>query len=224
MAPTFEELRAQSDNTNNVRKSLGALIFLAPLTVQLIESLTDETGGIVALPEGYRSLGLFSRDGMSFARETDTEATEAHGYMSPVREDITSIARTITATAYEIDKRLVREISDGVDLSDVEAVNGEIAYEEPEVPVNRRWRLLAISRDVNKRTGLDILRANYYPQVELNSMPDEEWGQDALAAELSFTNYLDQDAGYARKRFLAGPGLDPKALGYKAEAGGGGGE
>jgi hypothetical protein len=211
---TFEELRSQSDRTNNVRKSLGALIFVAPLTVAVIDSLTDETGGIVALPDGYRSLGLFSRDAISFARETDTEATEAHGYMSPVREDITSISRTITATAYEVDRRIIREISDGVDLSAVTPTGNEISYEEPEVPVNRRWRLLAISRDINKSTGLDILRANFYPQVEVNSMPAEEWGDDALSAELSFTNYLDQDAGYARKRFLAGPGLDPVALGF----------
>ncbi len=216
MMATFEELRAQSDNTNNVRKSLGALIFVAPLTVAPIDSLTDADGTIVPLADGYRSLGLFSRDAISFARETDTEATEAHGYMSPVREDITSISRTITATAYEIDRRIIREISDGVDLSEITPTGNEIAYEEPEVPVNRRWRLLAISRDVNKRTGLDILRANFYPQVELNSMPAEEWGQDALSAELSFTNYLDQEAGYARKRFLAGPGLDPAALGFTA--------
>ncbi|MCZ4325671.1 hypothetical protein [Brachybacterium paraconglomeratum] len=211
---TFEELRSQSDRTNNVRKSLGALIFVAPLTADLILSLTSEDGAIAPLPDGYRSMGLFSRDAISFERETDTEATEAHGYMSPVREDITSISRTITATAYEVDRRLIREISDGVDLSAVEAVNGEISYEESEVPVNKRWRLLAISRDINKRTGLDILRANFYPQVELNSMPSEEWGDDALSAELTFTNYLDEDAGYARKRFLAGPGLDPVALGF----------
>src|SRR5690606_34316765 len=113
---TIEELRSQSDRTNNVRKSLRARIFAAPLTVEVIDSLTDETGGIVALPDGSRSLGLFSRDAISLARETDTEATEAHGYMSPVREDITSISRTITATAYEVDRRIIREISDGVDL------------------------------------------------------------------------------------------------------------
>lgn len=211
---TFEELRAQSDNTNNVRKTLGALIFLAPLTADLITTLTDEDGSIKPLPEEFFSLGLFSRDAISFARESDTEATEALGYMSPVREDISSISRTITATAYEVDKRRIREIADGTDLSDVVAVNGEIAYDEPEVPVNRRWRLLAIGRDVNKRTGQDILRANFYPQVELNSMPGEEWGTDALSQELAFTNYLDQDAGYARRRFLAGPGLDPVALGF----------
>lgn len=216
MAPTFEELRAQSDNTNNVRKTLGALIFLAPLTSTLITTLTDVDGSVKALPDGYRSLGLFSRDGISFPRESESEPTEALGYMSPVREDISSISRQITATAYEVDNRMIREIADGIDLSGVTAVNGEIAYDEPEVPVNRRWRLLAIGRDINKRTGLDILRANFYPQVELNSMPGEDWGTDALAQELAFTNYLDQDAGYARRRILAGPGLDPVALGYEA--------
>lgn len=93
---------------------------------------------------------------------------------------------------------------------------GEIAYDEPEVPVNRRWRLLAIGRDINKRTGEDILRANFYPEVELNAMPGEEWGTDALSQELSFTNYLNNEAGYARRRILAGPGLDPVALGFSS--------
>lgn len=217
MMATFEELRAQSDNTNNVRKTLGAVVYLAPLTAPLIESLSEAGGTVKAIPEGYVPLGLFSRDAITFERETDTETTEALGYMSPVREDISSISRRITMTAYEIDKKLIREITDGTDLSAVTATeSGEIAYEEPEVPVNRRWRLLAIGRDINKRTGLDILRANFYPQVELNSMPNEEWGTDALSAELSFTNYLDSEAGYARKRFLAGPGLDAKALGFDA--------
>lgn len=214
---TFEELRMQSDNTNNVRKTLGALIFLSELTTPLLETLTDVDGSIKALGEEWFSLGLFSRDAISFARESDNEATEALGYLSPVREDISSISRTITATAYEVDKRRIRELADGTDLSAVTVVNGEIAYNEPEVPVNRRWRLLAIGRDVNKRTGMDILRANFYPQVELNAMPSEEWGTDALSQELAFTNYLDQDAGYARRRFLAGPGLDPVALGFAAE-------
>lgn len=213
---TFEALRAQSDNTNNVRKTLGALIFLAPLTSDLITTLTDPDGSIKALPDGYRNMGLFSRDGISFPRESETEPTEALGYMSPVREDISSISRQITATAYEVDTRLIREIADGVDLEGVTSVAGEIAYDEPEVPVNRRWRLLAIGRDINKRTGEDILRANFYPEVELNAMPGEEWGTNALSQELSFTNYLNNEAGYARRRILAGPGLDPVALGFSS--------
>lgn len=216
MSSTFQELRQQSDNSNNVRKTLGALIFLAPMSVPLLGELTDATGKITPLPEGWQGLGLFSRDGISFPRESDTEATEALGYLSPVREDISSISRQITATAYEVDRRIIRELSDGVDLSATAAsASGEVSYEEPETPVNRRWRLLAIGRDVNKRTGLDILRANFYPQVEISSMPGEEWGTDALSQELTFTNYLDEEAGYARKRYLAGPGLDPEALGFK---------
>lgn len=216
MSSTFQELRQQSDNSNNVRKTLGALIFLAPMSVPLLGELTDAAGKIQPLGEGWQGLGLFSRDGISFPRESDTEATEALGYLSPVREDISSISRQITATAYEVDRRIIRELSDGIDLSETTATaSGEISYEEPETPVNRRWRLLAIGRDVNKRTGLDILRANFYPQVEISSMPGEEWGTDALSQELTFTNYLDEEAGYARKRYLAGPGLDPEALGFK---------
>lgn len=216
MSSTFQELRQQSDNSNNVRKTLGALIFLAPMSVPLLGELTDTTGKIQPLGEDWQGLGLFSRDGISFPRESDTEATAALGYLSPVREDISSISRQITATAYEVDRRIIRELSDGIDLSETTATaSGEISYEEPETPVNRRWRLLAIGRDVNKRTGLDILRANFYPQVEISSMPGEEWGTDALSQELTFTNYLDEEAGYARKRYLAGPGLDPEALGFK---------
>lgn len=214
MAPTFEELRSTSDNTNMVRKTLGALIFVAPMSAPLVDALTDTTGALKALPQGYKSLGLFTRDGISFPRETDSESTEALGYLAPVREDFSSISRQITATAYEIDRRLIREIADGVDLSKVTPTGTEVAYAEPEIPVNRRWRLIAIGRDINKRTGLDILRANFYPQVELNSMPGEDWGTDAISQELSFTNYLDTTAGYARKRFLGGPGFDPAAHGY----------
>lgn len=216
---TFNELRQWAHNTNNVRKSLGAVILLAPMTVPLVETLVDETGALIDFatehPE-YRSLGLFSADGMSFAKEAETVTTEAHGYMSPVREDISSISRTVTANALEPDKRLVREITDGTDLTGLAAsAGGEIAYDEPEVPQTRRWRLIAISRDINKKTGLDILRGNAYPSVELTSLPTETWGADALVDELVFTSYLDDEAGYARRRFLAGPGLDPESLGFE---------
>lgn len=216
--PTFNELRNTSHSTNNVRKSLGAIILVAPMTAAMVESLVDETGALVdfstVYPE-FRSLGLFSADGISFEKETDTETTEAHGYMTPVREDISSISRTITAAALEPDRRIIRELTDGIDLEGVVAsAGGEISYDEPEVPQNRRWRLIAISRDINKKTGMDILRANAYPSVELTELPTESWGSDALTDELKFTSYLDDEAGYARRRFLAGPGLDVESLGY----------
>lgn len=222
---TFNELRQSAHNTNNVRKSLGAVILLAPMTTDPLETLVDESGALIDFsvvhPE-YRSLGLFSADGLSFAKEAETVTTEAHGYMSPVREDISSISRTVTANALEPDKRLIREITDGTDLTGLAAsAGGEIAYDEPEVPQNRRWRLIAISRDINKKTGLDILRANAYPSVELTSLPTETWGADALVDELVFTSYLDDEAGYARRRFLAGPGLDPESLGFKPAPAGG---
>lgn len=217
---TFKELRAASHSTANVRKSLGAIILVAPTSTGLVTTLTATDGGLVDFstehPE-FKSLGLFSSDGISFEKEAETADTTAHGYMSPVRQDISSISRTITANALEPDRRIIRELTDGTDLSDLTAsADGEIAYNEPEVPQTQRWRLLAISRDINKSTGLDILRANFYPSVELTSLPSESWGDDALVGELVFTSFLDDEAGYARRRFLAGPGLDPEALGYGA--------
>ena len=104
-----------------------------PTSTGLVTTLTATDGGLVYFstehPE-FKSLGLFSSDGISFEKEAETADTTAHGYMSPVRQDISSISRTITANALEPDRRIIRELTDGTDLSDLTAsADGEIAYE-----------------------------------------------------------------------------------------------
>ncbi len=217
---TFEALRASTDNALNVRKALGVIVAVAPMSAPLVKTLVN-TSGQITMPEGYDVLGLFTRDGLTFGAESDNEDVEALGYMSPVRRDISSITRTITLQAYEIDRRAIRELATGNNLSKVvpSAESGELIMDDPEVPVHSRRRLLAIARDINKANGLDILRAKFYPQVEISKMPEEQWGTDALQNELEFTNFLDQTAGYSVRNILAGPGLDAAKLGYGPAAG-----
>lgn len=213
---TFAGLQAASDSALNVRKALGAVVLVAPMTADPITAITGDSGQLLQPPAEYLPLGMFNPDGLSFTGESTPEETEAFGYGSAVRTDITKVSRKVTLSAFEVDRANVRELAMGMDLSEHQATsNGEVILDEPEIPVHARHRLLAIAMDVNKKTGREIYRAKFFPQVEISKFPEEKWGKEALSLELEFTNFLDEEQGYAVRSYIGGPGFDAAALGYK---------
>lgn len=216
---SFNDLRISSDNRANVRKALQALVFLAPIDAEPVTALTGPDKALATLPEGYLPVGLIN-ESVGFAREADKEETVALGYKAPVREDWTTDLTTITLNLFEVDKRNVAELVHGVDLSDVEPdENGEIKYDVPEITSSRQYRLLAISKDINKSNGLDIYRGRFYSNVELSSFPSEEWGADAVSLEIELTARPDEETGSIFTPFLGGPGLDHGDIGYSVTSG-----
>lgn len=213
---TFAELKNTSDNTNQVRKALEGVAFLAPTSAPAISSLTDADGTIKALPEGYVPVGLVSKDGYEFGGDTDTEEVEALGYVTPVREDITSRTREITFTAYEVFRAPLLELAYSLDLSTVEqALSGEITFDHPALPAGREYRLLIIAKD---GSGADeIYRAKMFPRVKLSEMPEEAWNsEDAMAFEVTLKAMVDSELGTAERDFIAGVGAKADtALGFK---------
>lgn len=214
-AVPFEDLRASAETASNVRKTLGAVVYIAPESAPLITTLVDATGKVTALPVGYEAFGLLTEDGISFEREIDEEEVRALGHVSAVRRDITGASRTVGFSALEYDKRIVRELADSIDLSTIkESATGEITYDVPDLPQKRHYRLLVIGRDGSLNS--EILRAKFYPRVSTSSLPSEAWNSaDPLAAEFQFTAYTDETAGFITREFLAGTGVDGVALGYK---------
>lgn len=212
MSTPFEELRAESENTGNVRKTLGAVVFIAPESADVIADLTDASGNLVTLPAGYAALGLLTEDGITFERSIETEEVRALGHLSAVRRDISSTERTVAFTAMEWDKRIVRELADAVDLSEATVnTEGEVSYEVPDTPQLRYYRLLVVGRDGSLDS--EVLRAKFYPRVNVTGYPSETWNStDPVQGEFSFTAYTDEDAGYVVREFLTG--VDAEALGY----------
>lgn len=210
----FKTMRAGADNKKNVRKALGAVVFIAPMTAEPIEKLTSTDKTLADIPADYRPLGMFTEDGLEFSKEISAEEVRALGYMQEVRRDNTSETHGISLTALELDRRIISELRYGIDLSAVRPdTNGEIHFDVPDTTVNRQYRLLAIAQDINKETGAEIYRAKMYRNIEVSEFPTESWSTDPLSAEFSFSARSDDD-GVVFREFHAGPGLDPEDLGY----------
>lgn len=204
--PTFAELKKSADSSNQVRKALEGVAFLAPTSAPAITALTDPDGSIKELPEGYVPVGLVSKDGYSFGGSTDTAEVEALGYATPVREDITGRTREISFTAYEVFRKPLLELAYSMDLSSVEqALSGEVMFDQPALPESKEYRLVVIAKDGSGEN--EVYRAKHFPRVKLVEMPEEAWNsEDAMAFEVQLKALVDDELGTSERDFIAGPG------------------
>ncbi|MBE6483674.1 MAG: hypothetical protein E7Z96_02670 [Actinomycetaceae bacterium] len=217
--PTFAELKNQADTTSEVRKILEQMVWLAPITADPIDSLTDENGALKALPEGYWPVGIITTDGSTLATDVNVEDVEGFGYAQPVRRDITSATQTVTVTCLETFRKNVISLAYMMSLEDVEqALNGEIVFDRPSLPEKQFYRMIRIGRDVTANG--DIYRAKFYPRVYSVSIPEEAWTTDAVTFPLELTPEVDKALGTAERNFIAGPGAKAAAasLGFKQGA------
>ncbi len=214
--PSIEELKNTHNRASNVRKALHGLLFVAPANAEVPESLIS--GGDITLPEEYRSVGLVEKgDGFTIGREVDTEEVEALGYGTPVRIDVTSATQTIGVTALETNA-VTRELVDGLDLSTVQAANGEVSWEHPDIPPAIYYRVLVITAD--GAPGNWIYEAEVLPRARVTETGDvSKNSADASQYEITFTGLLDDDTGYARKSFMGGSGFDAATAGFGTSGG-----
>lgn len=208
--PTFGELKNTADNTNAVRKVLEAVAFIGPQSTDL-PALTDATSQLVQVPAGFIPVGLTSPDGFTFGGETNVEEVQAYGYAEPIRRDITTVTKTITFTAYETWRMALRQLITGMDLSAVtqDAASGEIHYDAPARPSDRRYAFLVIGRD-GSGTSEHFL-GKLYPNTSITQLPEEVWSAtDPVQAPIELSAYVDDALGTACRDFYAGTGA--KAL------------
>src|SRR5699024_11504890 len=92
---TVAELQDANDRPNLVRKIQRAVAFLAPKSATLPDTLFGTNGDLTELPADYKPVGIVTADGYVFGDALDKEDIEALGYVSPVRSDITPVARSI---------------------------------------------------------------------------------------------------------------------------------
>lgn len=217
MAPTITELQAQSDNRAFVRKISKAVGLLAPTSVDLPESLIASGGGIVDLQEeGYVPLGMITPDGYRFGRDMEKEDVEALGHASYVRSDITRVARTIAFNAMEVHRKALQELIYGQDLSGVTVgADGEIVWDEADLPDGREYRLVVIAgdgpADAHWTMGLG------FPSVKLAEVGEEEWSREgALQREITLDVFTDEDLGTPVRHYLGGTAVakHSEALGF----------
>lgn len=214
---TFDALKKASDNRKLVRKTLQAVAFMAPTSVQLPAALTGADGALVELT-GYWPVGLVTPDGYTFAADTTKEDVDALGYVEPVRSDITKVAKSVEMTALETFKRNLQGLLLGRDMSTVTAAeSGEIVYDEAAMPTFDEFRLVIIGQDGPAEESW--LMGRGYPLVKLKEIPEEVWkSSDPIQSKLSFDVYTDQEIGTPCRHYLAGTGAKKykDALGYGA--------
>ena len=218
--PTMQELKAQGDNADLIRKVQNIAIWLAPLTAEPIDKLVGEDGQLQAFPEPYRPLGMITKDdGVTFTSESDSETVEAHGYIAPVREDETSMERSFAVNALETN-RLTLEQAHGIDLSTVTVDDaGNFVFEEPELPIRDFARAIAVGSD-GAGTG-EYLLGRFFPYVKVTSLDDVVWSMsDPTSYNLTYKAFPDPILGFSVRHLFAGAGFKASAerAGFAIEA------
>lgn len=211
MTTTVPELQAEHDNRGLVRKVLRAVALLAPTSVDLPSSLTDEDGKLKELPTGWLPVGIVTPDGYTFGTDIEKDEIDALGYASPVRTDIMSVVRSITFTPLEYGRRHMLELVYGQDLSEVApTAGGEITFDEVDLPISSEWRLLVVGDD--GPAGDNWLLGRGYPRVKLAERGEEQWQKEgALTQEITLDVFNDDDEGTPVRHYIGGTGASKHA-------------
>lgn len=216
--PTLAELQTEYDSRGLVRKIQRAVGLMAPLDVDLPEELTDENGLPVDLKaEGWLPIGIVTSDGYTFSSDIEKDDIDALGYSSFVRSDITRVARTISFTAMETGRKNLTELIYGVDNSGVEMnANGEIVWDEPDLPIGQEYRFIVVGSDGPADTNWIIGKG--FPTVKLAEVGEEAWSSEgAVQREVTLDVFTDEEAGTPVRHYLGGTATEKYAdvLGYQ---------
>lgn len=208
---TFRAAQAAADRTRLIRKIKRAVAYIAPMTVEIPEYLTDlATSQLVILPSEWKPVGIVTREGWKFAKDTEISEVDALGYAMPVREDLDKVTESVTVEALEYGRQHMLELMYGMDLSGVlQDAGGRIAFDEPAFPVAEHCRLLVIGAD----GPIDdewILGKGYY-NVTMPKPPEENWGSEVMKMPLEFKVKPDDATGSPCRRYIEGTGAKAAA-------------
>lgn len=208
---TFAELKNSADKTSNILKTLEAVAFLAPISAPVIDTLTDSTGALNELPEGYLPVGIVTPDGYTFGSNTETVDTHGFGYANPPRQDIVRVTKSISVTALEYRANILALAYGMQPETMVQAINGEVRIDRPVLPEKVFYRMIVIGKDGAGDDELFV--AKHFPKVYSTSIPEEAWGENALQFPLELSVDLDPEVGTTERSFLAGPGAKARGTG-----------
>lgn len=205
---TVESILAKNDA--NVLKGLNGGVLLGKWPIcPIIDHLMVPDGGAgqIVVPTALESVGHIGEDGLTHSSEDEVVTIPAWGAAQYVRRDIQRRDQSLQFLALE-DKRLSRELYEGVDLSGVElpADVDEIVYDQPLRPPQIYWRVMTVNVD-----GFGdnlIIRATFYPKMSVSERDDyvEGDGEDT-GRNVTLGTASDDEAGFSARQFLLGPGV-----------------
>lgn len=221
MATTIAALKKQHNKRTNVRKGLNVVVFMAPTTVDLPESLTEGNGQLKELPASWLPVGLMTKDGFTVSADASVEEVEALGYVEAVRTDLVKAPKKIKFSVLEPYRKFVQQLVYGIDLSEVKAdkTTGEIIFDEAPLPILSEYRLLGIMAD--GPADDEWLVGRGFPRVKLSAIPEEAWKpSDPVQFDLELDVFSDEVLGTPCRHYLGGTGagrhLD--AIGFERAA------
>ena len=201
----------QQRNTDFIRKSLDADVFLAPMTTNPPTALTTGAGAanaLNALPAGYVDVGYLDKaQGIDVARQIATVPTMSVGQLVPTRNDITKNEVTVKFSMQET-KRITLESYHTVNLGGtiLTVSTSELNFTEPVRPTTIPLRMLILWTD---GTGTDsIFVAMDLPRVTMTSVGNIKIsdGVDSINRDVTYTAYTDGVLGYSVRHLYGGPG------------------
>lgn len=201
-------------NSDLIRKVLDAVVLVAPMSVALPTTFTTgATSALQALPAGFRPVGWVTKDdAYTWSRDVSMSETTSHGSVEPTRRDITSDVTGLQMSAQET-SRLTLELSNNVDLSDVEAdaITGEITFRRPVTPSTTYWRVVAIGQDgAGDNTFYNII---VLPRAMISEYGEATWSdENELTYPLTWSATPDPELGFSYQQTLAGPGAKSRAV------------
>ncbi|MDT0302900.1 phage tail tube protein [Streptomonospora wellingtoniae] len=203
----YDDLK--SKKTELVRKALDGSAFLAPISSDPIDVLTDPTDMLLAaLPEGYDDLGYVSTDGFSFGREVEQADIRAHGATDAVRSDITADSSTLTVQCIETKLNTIG-LYTGADVSALEAdaTSGELVIDKPSRPRGQYYRLLKVSVDLGDDGEIYIAR--FFPRAKVTNFDEQAFtsdGETPITWPVTLTAFTDSTLGFSERWLFGGPG------------------
>lgn len=200
----FSTLKGAKDAT--ILKPLDAAVFLAPWYTAHPSSFTDTNAVLQKLPADWMPVGLISKkDGVNFARNVETTATESYGELEATRMDITADATTLSFTPQQTTK-LTLELSNNVDLEAVKAqANGEVFFAQSTAPRIRYYSAIVIGRDGDETKPIYAFKV--MPKVAVSKYEGESWNKDAtLGQKLTLSAFKDSTAGFSVGHGFGGAG------------------
>ena len=205
MGKSYDEL--QQKQSELIRKALDGSVFIAPISADPIETVTDPDDGLLKPPpEEYKDLGRLSSDGAQFSAESETSEVESWGSVEPTRSDIVSESTTLQITAQETNVRTIG-LYTGVDFQAIKAAqNGEVIIDKPPRPKPRYYRALVLGVDLSDDG--DIYFARHLPRCKVTEKDQQNYqsGDDPLAWPFTLTGFKDSSLGVSERWFFGGPG------------------
>lgn len=210
MPSKIAELEVAKHQRELILKPHEAHVFGMPTTVAVPEFITGPDKMLAELPVGAFDFGLIDKeDAITLSREMEKSDINAIGYSNPVRSDFTSDIFGIAFKGLETNRYNI-ESNLGLDLSAVEgdAVTGEVAFDQPQVPVVRRLRYLMVSR---MGVGVDtIFFARLFLAGEVVETGEQTItdGEGYLGWPFTINGMVDTTYGASVRHYFGGPGWD----------------